>query len=95
MYNTESGMSEAGLDILPRFTTWTYCKHKTRRYKHNFSTKGARHKTAEHLRKKRTQSLKHKLKLKVRQKKELRQRLPRMTERNKPSSRLLKRENKR
>lgn len=82
-------MSEAGFDILPRFTTWTYCKHKTRRYKHNFSTKGATQ-TAEHLRKNKPKALNKSLTSRL--DKKGRQRLPRMTERNKASARLFKRE---
>ena len=62
-------MSEAGFDILPRFTTWAYCKHKTRRYKHNFSTKGATQNSWT-LEEKQTKSLKQKPKLEVRKKKE-------------------------
>lgn len=65
MYNTENGTSEASFDILPRFTTWTYCKHKTRRYKHNFSTKGATQNSWT-LEEKQTKSLKQKPYLKVR-----------------------------
>ena len=89
MYITENGMSEAGFDILPRFTTWTYCKQKKGDTSITFQLR-ARHKTAEHLRKNKPKALNKSLTSRL--DKKGRQRLPRMTERNKASARLFKRE---